>query len=176
MKGITSIALLALLLAGSLFRNAVWDTEGGIWEDTIRKSPRKARAYNELGLHELNAGRNEYAYRLLSRSLELNPYQGEVYVNLALALEHLDRIDEAIKVYEQAISFQPDDPTPYYNLGVLAYRVRHDRNRALTYFLQARDRNPEEPDVHHFLSRIYAEKGEENRSREEETLYRQLKP
>ncbi len=53
---------------------------------------------------------------------------------------------------------------------------RHDRNRALTYFLQARDRNPEEPDVHHFLSRIYAEKGEENRSREEETLYRQLKP
>ena len=41
-------ALLAALLAVTVTRNEVWRDEGSTWVDIIQKSPRKARAYNEL--------------------------------------------------------------------------------------------------------------------------------
>jgi tetratricopeptide (TPR) repeat protein len=175
MKRYGLLALLAVLLAVSIARNAVWHDDGDIWEDTIRKSPRKARAYNELGLHILAIGNYEKALALFGSSLMIDPYQPAVYINLGLAFEKLDQIDNAIRTYEQAISNQPSEPAAYYNLGILYYNVRGDRKKALAYLLRARDLDPREPDVHQYLGRIYYETGDITRSREENALYQQLK-
>lgn len=61
--------------------NEIWRDEGSTWEDIIQKSPRKARAYNELGLHLLEIGDHAGALSVLGRSLALNPYQPQVYIN-----------------------------------------------------------------------------------------------
>lgn len=175
MQRALSLGLVALLVVISFSRNALWSDEGLLWSDTIGKSPRKSRAFNELGLHLLATGEHQTAYRLLVRSLELNPYQAEVVINLGLALERLGKVPDAIKAYERATWLTPSEPTAFYNLGVIHYNVLKDRDKALGYFLRARDLDPREPDVHAFLSRIYAEKGDHAQAREELSLYQRLK-
>ena len=175
MRNYLAWALLASLVAVSFSRNEIWHDEGRTWEDIIEKSPRKARAYNELGLHLLDSGDPAGALKVLSRSLELNPYQPQVYINLGLAFEKTNQIERAINTYKRAISYQPDDPTAYYNLGVLNYTTLKDRNNALGYLLRARDLNPLEPDVHQYLGFIYADQGNIELYRQEMALYERLK-
>jgi tetratricopeptide (TPR) repeat protein len=170
-----SWALIAVLLAGTIARNAVWADDGWLWNDIIEKSPRKARAYNEYGLHVLETGDYDLALRLLGRSLELDRYQPQVYVNLGLAYERKNDIERAIAAYERAIFVHPDDPTAYYNLGVLHYRRLKDRDKALGYFLKARELNPMEPDVHQFLASIYRDQGNVSQSAREMALYESLR-
>lgn len=175
MKYALLLTLIASLMTVSVVRNALWHDDGGIWQDSISKSPRKARAYNELGLHVLNNGDHSEALRIFGISLKLNPYQPTVFVNLGLAYEKANRIEEAIDAYEWAIYSQPDDPTAYYNLGVLYYATFRDRGKALSYFLLARDLNPSEPDVHQYLGNIYHEMGETAKAVEEMGLYDSLR-
>lgn len=176
MRLLPAILLIILLAAVSIARNDLWSDERTLWGDSISKSPRKSRGYNELGLHQITEGRYREAYALLRRSLELNPFQGQVYINLGMAFEGLGRTDDAVAMYEKAAWMSPADPVPYYNLGVVLYKTRRDPSRALDYFLKARDLDPREPDVHHFLSRIYTEQGDLARANEEDALYRYLKP
>jgi len=165
--------LLGALLTVTIERNALWRDDGTIWADSLAKT-RKARGYNELGLHLLAIGNSEGAYRTFAHSLALNAYQPTVYINLGIALERLNRIPEAISAYERAIRFQPDDPAPYYNAGILYYNVLHDRQKALSYLLKAKDIDPREPDVHQYLGRIYQEAGNMEAARTEIELYRYL--
>lgn len=175
MRTIAAIALLFPLFAGTVLRNGTWQDDEHLWGDTIRKTPGKARAYNELGLHFLSSGRPSDALTQLLRSLELDPYQQPVYVNIGLAYERLGDAERAAQTYERAAWLSPGDPAPWYNLGVLTYNGLHDRDRALGYFLKARDLDPREPDVHHWLARIYLERGEQDRAVTERALYEQLK-
>ena len=165
-----SWALIALLLAVTIARNAVWADDGRLWNDIIGKSPGKARAYNEYGLHVLEAGDIERALRLLGRSLEIDRYQPQLYVNIGLAYEKRNETEKAITAYERAIFIQPMDPTAYYNLGVLYSQRFKDNGRAYGYFIKARDLNPYEPDVHQHLSRIYQERGDPAKAAEEMAL------
>ena len=175
MRSICLVILVLLLTGTSFARNAYWKDDTTIWSDTIARSPRKSRAYNELGLGLIARGEYEQAYALLVRSLQLDPYQGPIYINLGLAFEHLNRVEDAIRTYEKAAWVQPNDPTAYYNLGVLHYSTLNDRDRALGYFLKARDLDPLEPDAHQYLSFIYEARGDHIRARQERTLYEQLR-
>jgi tetratricopeptide (TPR) repeat protein len=175
MRMFLSFLIILLISCASIWRNASWMDDRSVWGDSIRKSPGKARGYNELGLQLLADGHYQEAYELLTRSLKLEPYQGQAYINIGMTLEHLGQTKKAIDIYEKAVWMQPDDPTAYYNLGVLYYRTMHDRDRALGYFLKARDLNPREPDVHEYLAYIYGEEGDTVRSQEEMALSKYLK-
>jgi tetratricopeptide (TPR) repeat protein len=142
---------------------------------TLETFPRKARGYNEVGLHLLDQGRYEDAYRFLRRSLELEPYQQPIWNNLGRVYERLGQTDMAIRTYERAIGNAPDDATPYFNLGVLYFDKLHKRDTALSYLLKARDLNPLEPDVHYQLSRIYTANGDHVKAKEELDRFNYLK-
>lgn len=168
-------ALLIILAILSVERNTVWTDDGTLWLDTIRRSPQKARGYNELGLHAIQAHNYELAIDAFTRSLGIDPYLPHAYINLGLAYEGLNRTDMAIRTYEKAMDIDPGDPTAYYNLGLLYYRVKKDRQKALGLFLKARDLNPLEPDVHQHLGDIYRDIGKSELSNEEYLLFRKLK-
>jgi len=174
MKWYASLAIIALLLAVTIARNAVWADDGRLWNDIIEKSPRKARAYNEYGLHVLD-GDPGRAIKLLGKSLELDRYQPQIYINIGLAYEKIGQIEKAVSAYELALFIGPTDPIAYYNLGVLYYQKLNDRDKALTYFLKARDLDPMEPDVHQFLGSIYRDRGDLSRSAEEMKRYDYLR-
>ena len=175
MRTFFTVLILLLLTAASSARNALWQDDATIWAPTLENFPRKARGYNEVGLQLLDQGRYEEAYRFLQRSLELDPYQQPIWNNLGQVYERLGQLDRAIRTYERALGNAPDDPTPYFNLGVLYLDRLGQKDKAMGYLLKARDLNPLEPDIHYQLSRIYAANGDRTQAKEELARFNYLK-
>ena len=175
MRTAAGVILLVVLTAMSLARNTLWMDDGMLWLDTIQKSPHKARGYNELGLYAIKVHDYQLALSAFNRSLQLDPYMPHAYVNIGLAYEGLNRVDLAILAYQRAISLAPEDPIPYYNLGQVYYKTMKDHQKALGFFLKARDLNPLEPDVHQLLGYVYRDMGMDARSMAEFRLYNKLK-
>lgn len=67
------VVLLLFLGASTVARNHVYRSEIALWEDTQRKSPHKARAYNNLGCAYAAAGRKEEAAAAYGAALLLEP-------------------------------------------------------------------------------------------------------
>ena len=167
---------LTLLLAVVCYqRNAVWKNDGTLWMDSAVKSPAKARGYNEIGLHYVNARDYDKALGAFTRSLALDAYQPQVYMNIGLAYEGQGRMELAMQSYEKAIAISPGDPIPYYNLGIIYYQYKKDLPKALELFTKARDLNPLEPDVHQYIGNIHRDSGKQDLAEEEFRLFRELK-
>jgi tetratricopeptide (TPR) repeat protein len=67
-------ALLVAVLGGfTVSRNAVYRSEVALWEDTVRKSPGKARVHNNLGYAYERAGRLREARAAYLRALAIDP-------------------------------------------------------------------------------------------------------
>lgn len=81
--------LLIACVALTVSRNQVYQNEVALWEDTVAKSPNKARAHNNLGYAYLLAQRKEEARRELTVALQLDP-------QLYQARYNLHRLDEEI--------------------------------------------------------------------------------
>lgn len=78
-------AITALLLVCALLtiqRNQDYRSEIALWEDTVQRSPNKARVHNNLGHAYLLAGRDEEARQEFESALQLDPQQPEALANL----------------------------------------------------------------------------------------------
>lgn len=115
------------------------------------------------------------AINAFTKALQLHPYLLNTYINIGLAYEGLHQTDRAILSYQKAIMVAPDDPTAYYNMGLLYYTVRNDRDKAMELLMKARDLNPREPDVHHYLGLLYRDMGKGDQALEEFQKYNELK-
>ena len=78
----------AMLLGGfTIARNYVYRSETALWEDTVKKSPNKARVYNNLGYAYYLEGRRKDARDAYLRALELDP-------GFQLARNNLNMLDQ----------------------------------------------------------------------------------
>jgi protein O-mannosyl-transferase len=69
-----SACCIVLFLTGAtVVRNRVYQSEILLWQDTVKKSPRKARAYNNLGYAYYLSGDLDKARKAYTKALELNP-------------------------------------------------------------------------------------------------------
>jgi tetratricopeptide (TPR) repeat protein len=74
-RRVTAVATVLVLALGVLTvsRNTVYRSEVALWEDTARKSPGKARAWNNLGYACEVAGRFKEAEAAYLRALRVDP-------------------------------------------------------------------------------------------------------
>ncbi|MDP1633453.1 MAG: tetratricopeptide repeat protein [Gallionellaceae bacterium] len=86
---LTAAALALSLAALTVARNQVYVSETTLWEDTVRKSPHKARVHNNLGYAYRLAGRIEDARREFILALQLDPKHIK-------ARHNLEYLDEAL--------------------------------------------------------------------------------
>ena len=86
---LVAAGLLIACVALTVSRNQVYQNEVILWEDTVAKSPSKARAHNNLGYAYLLAQRKEEARRELTIALQLDP-------QLYQARYNLRRLDEEL--------------------------------------------------------------------------------
>jgi protein O-mannosyl-transferase len=103
--------VVGLVAAGATrARAAVWADPVVLWEDTARKSPDKWRVRFQLAATYLFAGRFDRADLEFTKAAPLAPPDHNLLVDWGLALDGLNRMDDALAKLRQAAAL---DPTPH---------------------------------------------------------------
>lgn len=102
LQGVVPVLLLALPITAGAFtiaRNRVYQSEIALWEDTVRKSPAKARVWNNLGYAYFLEGRKEEAQSAFLAALALQPNYPRARANLGLLTAVDDEKSKALPAF-----------------------------------------------------------------------------
>jgi len=123
-------------------------------------SSTRANLLLTLGILNWRKGDYEKADELLGEALKIATliqdtwFEAECFNAIALVKSSMDRIDDAINAYKQAIQLAPDQIFAWNNLGNLCAKI--DRNdEAIVVFLKAIECNPKDPIGWNGLGNVY---------------------
>ncbi len=126
-------------------RNRLWGDAVLLWEDTARKSPRKARVHANLGKAYLDREEPEKARAAFERAIELDP--GMVGARVSVANLHINftgDFREAKRILEEVVEDEPGYAPAHVGLGVLHLRERN-LPQAIQGFERALEIDPTHP-------------------------------
>ncbi len=140
------------------YRDAdTWMTKSVNWNATDGES------WYALGRIKYTENRFDEAASSFQEAIKWLPRSVKAENNLGLAYEGLDRLDDAIAAYRQAIAWQQGDPhpseQPLLNLGTLLL----DRNQveeALPLLVKAATLAPGDSKIHAVLGKLYSRRGD----------------
>lgn len=113
-----------------------------ILKEGFEKYPDDEVLIVELINFYINANDANAAFEYLDMAIEKNPENVSYYTAKGNTLEKLDREDEAIEIYNEAIKIDPEIFTPYYNLGVIYF------NRGVNMLNEASQLPPNETEAY----------------------------
>jgi tetratricopeptide (TPR) repeat protein len=155
------LILCALAIVAAVWtheRNEVWCDRITIWEDCVKKSPHKARPYNNLGAALADAGQYAKAIAQYHKALQINPYYPKAYNNLGFALVKQGKVEESIPQFLKALQLDSGDYETLSNLGVaLIMQKRHQE--AIKYLSEAVALNPNFAPAHNNLGVVLNRQG-----------------
>ncbi len=153
----------AAILIGCLIltyqRNKVWKDELTLWNDTIDKSPHKARAYSNRGADYYMQGDLAKAMPDFNKAIEIDPKYLEAYYNRGHIYHEQGKIAQALSDYNKVIEIDPEYASTYANRGIIYAKQGHfilaisDLNKAIEI-------NPNDAQVYNNRGNIYAQQGE----------------
>jgi tetratricopeptide (TPR) repeat protein len=127
---------LVLFAFWTLERNNVWRDAVSLWADCAKKSPNKARIYNNLGTALFRQNKIVEARQNIRKALALEPEMADAHYNLGRLLEEENQIGAAIERYRRAIELAPASVSALNNLGV-ALLKRDDIDASIELFNRA---------------------------------------
>lgn len=147
-------------------------------QHAIALDPKMARAYDNLGLCYYHQNQNELAIQSYQKAIALdraaNDPSAWPYLNLAEALQLLNRAPEAEADLRQAIQIDPHLAQAHFQLGIVLEGMNQARAAIPELQTAARlDTRYAEP--HIALARIYHKLGQEATARAEEQAYLRLR-
>jgi tetratricopeptide (TPR) repeat protein len=98
-------------------QNFVWKDDFSLWSEAVKKSPRKAMPYNNLGEACERKGFIERAIMLAGECIALDPNLAEPYNNLGICYLDKGWIDKALVEFKHAIKVNPNYALAHKNLG-----------------------------------------------------------
>jgi Flp pilus assembly protein TadD len=131
----------------------------GHWlQVSIGMDDRDPESWYSLGRVRYTEQRFQQAVECFERSLALLPRSVKAENNLGLAYEGLNRTEDAVAAYRQAIAWQRDQPhpseQPLLNLGIVwVHQGRLDEARRL--LTEAATIAPRDPRIHEQLGHLY---------------------
>jgi tetratricopeptide (TPR) repeat protein len=96
-------------------------------------APALEDAYLNLGAMWADAGRYEDLVRLSGTALKQCPGSAVLHFNCGVALDHLERLDEAADAYERALALDPKLADAHYNLAELRKQAGDERGALRHY-------------------------------------------
>ncbi len=127
---------LALLAAGDLDK-----AEAKLTGLLIRK-PGNVEAAKGLATIALQRKDDEKALEIHAQLIELGEKTADVYYNCGVLAQNLNRIDEAVRFYREAIALRKDFPEALLNLGH-ALKIIGNDDQARSLWIPALELNPE---------------------------------
>jgi tetratricopeptide (TPR) repeat protein len=106
-----ALALASILVVAGVLtyqRNRAWSSDVALWEDTVQKSPRKARAHFQLAYaYQFTAGRCELAIPHYEEVARLQRPTYDLLVDWGEAYACAGRVDDALAKLRQAAALEP---------------------------------------------------------------------
>jgi hypothetical protein len=99
--------VLAILSLWTFERNSVWHDELTLWQDCLKKSPKKWRVHNNLGKEYFRRWETDRAIYHYQKALQIEPNVIMARMNLASALAMEKRFQEAIIQLQIVLSKDP---------------------------------------------------------------------
>lgn len=160
-RAVIAVAVCALIAFGaaSAARNHVWRNPVALWEDAARKSPNKARPYNNLGYAYETAGNIDMALEAYSRAVDLDPNYALANMNIANLLAGREQYDRALGYYEAALALNPGDDAILNSFGFYYMRTG-DLKQAESYLERALEVNPFNAGTYNHMGSLYREQGQ----------------
>ena len=94
-----------------------------IWRGLTKSNPELGRPYYNLGNLLLQQKQFKDAISFYGKAIQIEPDYVPALINQAIAYQELRDAPNALKLYEQAIGFNPGDAQIHYNYGFLCYQV-----------------------------------------------------
>ncbi len=140
-------------------RNTVWKDEFTLWNDTVQKSPNKARPYNNRG--SVYSEEDDLVQAMLdcSKAITLNPNYAEAYYNRGLIYDKQGNFTQALSDYNKAIELNPSYPEAYNNRGV-TYANQDNITQSISDYSKAIGLNPNYAEAYNNRGIIYAKKND----------------
>jgi tetratricopeptide (TPR) repeat protein len=140
---VTLAAVIFLALAGATWaRNEVWRTQESLWRDVVKRSPGKARGYQNLGIALFETGDLAGAFACFDKALAIDPEFTEAYINRGTFYAQNGLYDKAIVDFLKSIDIDPLYKEAWNNLG-LAWSEMGNQDRAIHSLLKAVALNPD---------------------------------
>jgi protein O-mannosyl-transferase len=139
-------------------RNFVWKDEFTLWNDTVYKSPNKARPYNNRGNAYKTKGNIDQAISDYNKAMEVDPNLVEAYNNRGNAYQTKGNLDQAILDYNKAIEIKPNYADAYNNRGN-AYQAKGNLDQAILDCSRAIEIKPNLAKAYNNRGNAYQTKG-----------------
>ncbi len=140
-------------------RNEVWKSQFALWDDTVTKSPGKARPYANRASAYFNLGLYGEAISDCNRALSINPNREIAYNNRGLAYLEIGEFDKAISDFNQVLRIDPNHEDAYNNRGTGYFR-KGEFDRAISDFSQVLRIDPNHEKAYDNRGTGYFRKGE----------------
>jgi len=99
-------AVVAILAGATYIRAQIWSSEVALWEDTVQKSPNKARVHFQLASARYNLGQCDLAVAEYQKVANLERPGYDLLVDWALAYDCLNQPDVALAKLRQAAALE----------------------------------------------------------------------
>ena len=147
-------ALVAVYAFAAIQRNKVWKDPVTLWSDVIKKSPLKARGYNNRGAEYSERGQYELAVADFSNAIRLWPNYPLAYRNRSLAYFERQDWEKALQDANKAVEMTPKNADLYFTRGKVQYNLRQ-ADLAMKDYNQAIALNPSFSDAYAYRGILY---------------------
>lgn len=118
------IILIGVYLGGTVVRNSVWNSEVGLWKDTIEKYPESSRAYIALGVAYTRANMYNQALDALNKALTLGGDEDiSIHEDLGRIYIAQKKWEPAVREYEVVVQLRPDYHEYRNDLGAIYFNL-----------------------------------------------------
>jgi tetratricopeptide (TPR) repeat protein len=95
-----------------------------LYEEILKKEPKHFDALHLLGVIAAQTRNPQRAVELISKAIEIHPYNAGFYSNRGNAFQELRQFDAALASYDKAIAIKPDYAEAYYNRGIVLQELK----------------------------------------------------
>jgi len=126
----------------------------GEWMKAYYLAPADANVAFAVGKAIANAGNDAQALPILERAVELDRKSVSARYQLALVLQRMDRVQDAIDLLKQVVEVEPKNSDALTNLGMALAQV-HDATEGIPFLKRATALSPNDATAHQDLAAAY---------------------
>ena len=135
-------------------RSLDYRSEINLWEDTVKKSPYKSMAHNNLGTAYLSKERIKEARKSFEVSLALSPSSTDPYINLGHIHARNEEWNKAQLKFDLALKLGANRSQVFFNSGLMRLRLNKPEE-ALPFLLKAIEIKKYRPLYHQELGNAF---------------------